>query len=130
MERDNEEEELEEEEKQDEFLQTWAAFLACNRLDLTEKIYIPITVILFFLYQKKDSFIGLLVCELRSVKHEPSYFRHCDATSFSDDVVWYFGETQKDSKPEDKSKSKPPPISQSGSTKQLYKPQAKAKIPQ
>ena len=130
MERDNEEEELEEEEKQDEFLQTWAAFLARNRLDLTKKIYIPITAILFFLYQKQDSFIGLLVCELRSVKHEPSHFKDCDATSFSDDVVWYFGETQKDSKPEDKSKSKPPAISQSGSTKQLYKPQAKAKIRQ
>ena len=108
MERDNEEEELEEEEKQDEVLQTWAAFLARNRLDLTKKNYIPIKAILFFQYQEKDSFIGLLVCELRSVKHEPSHFRHCDATSFSDDVVWYFGETQKDSKPEDKSKSKPP----------------------
>ena len=120
MERDNEEEELEEEEKQDEVLQTWAAFLARNRLDLTKKNYIPIKAILFFQYQEKDSFIGLLVCELRSVKHEPSHFRHCDATSFSDDVVWYFGETQKDSKPEDKSKSKPPAISQSGSTKQLY----------
>ena len=47
-------------------------------------------------------------------------------------TMWYdtLEKTQKDSKPEDKSKSKPPAISQSGSTKQLYKPQAKAKIPQ
>ena len=53
MERDNEEEELEEEEKQDEVLQTWAAFLARNRLDLTKKNYIPILRQFFFFNTKK-----------------------------------------------------------------------------
>ena len=53
VERDNEEEELEEEEKQDEVLQTWAAFLARNRLDLTKKNYIPIKAILFFSIPRK-----------------------------------------------------------------------------
>ena len=42
--------------------------------------------------------------------------------------VFFFGRRGEDSKPEDKSKSKLPAISKSGSTKQLYMPQAKAKM--
>ena len=53
VERDNEEEELEEEEKQDEFLQTWAAFLARNRLDLTKK-FTCLLQQFFFFYTKKN----------------------------------------------------------------------------
>ena len=53
MERDNEEEQLEEEEKQDEVLQTWAAFLARNRLDLTKKITSLLRQFFFFYTKKK-----------------------------------------------------------------------------